>query len=596
MFDTSPENLKIEIQAAVTARDKYLSVLENLIKQRAGPAYKDWKQGNADEPPDFPENHIHEYLSLTVPRLVFDNPRVAVSSRKRGSPGVVAEAVKAAINDWVDRTRFYKILEELANDFLLMWSASKVSQAPQPDTDGADQAPQWPVVERIPQRRFVMDPMCLCPADAAYMGELICRNKADLLKEAENPLNGWDIDEINNLSEGQNDDRRHGGNPNQVQGLNRGDVWYYEIWVRDARIEGGPGPDQGFNGVKYTISPDCDRFLREPRPYYGPSNGPYYFAGVHKVVDSPWPLSPIVATYQQTDELNAQARAISLANRRYKRMVFVDGTNPQLVNKVKGGQHDYVIPVPSGLSKGEIVAVEVGGATDIQLKQLALLADRLNRVSGIQDAQRGDVSGVTATEVSVADQASEARMAHAKRCFTDYVSEILRGVAWFLVHDDRVVLNLGDDFAGMAGMFEPVYFGGPFTEDAGATFDDLELDIEPYSMERTGEAMMQRNALQAFEIVKSAIPIMPTAPFAKWKKLFTDLGNATNNPTLGEAFDWDMLAMLTGLPPQGPTPMPGMGRQIGLPTLPPGGGMQQPQYDGNTTGQIAAENYQPMGA
>jgi len=603
LFDASPSNLRNEIQAAITARDHYLSVLDNLVKQRAGSAYKDWRAGNADMPPDFPENHIHEYLSLTVPKLVFDNPRVAASSRRQGEPRIVAEALQAALNDWVDRVRLYVTLEDLANDILLMWAAAKVVQSPQPDTDGSYGAPHWPAIIRIPQRRFIIDPLCLCPSEAVYMGELIYRDKEELEEDAADPMSGWDLDAIENLATDSQPIPLRGGNPNNQNSLKRGQVAYYEIWVRNARLEADedaamgmeqmavPGPEQGYNGVIYTIAESGEKYLRAPRPFYGPSRGPYYFAGIHKVVDSPWPLSPIVATYSQQDELNAQARAISLANRRYKRLIFVDGTDPSLVNKVKSGEHDFVIPVKSGLRPGEIVPVEIGGATAIQIQQLGLLMDRLNRVSGITEAQKGQTGDATATEASIADQASETRMAHCKRVFTDYVSELLRGVAWYLLHDDRVVIELGDEFASMTGMMQPVYFGGPYTEDGGTTFDDLVLDIEPYSMERTGEAMMQRNAMQAFQVVSATIPLMPTSPFVDWRKLFTDLGNATNNPSLARAFNWEVLGMMTGIGPPAPQQTPKLEKQSAVPAGGMGG--QKPEILGDVTGQIAEAQYVP---
>jgi len=593
----SPANLKSEIEAAKTARERQLAVFDDLVRQRSGTAYRDWRAKTGDQPPEYPENHIHEFLSITTPKLVFDNPAVSVTSRKRGSPTIVAMALEAALNDWVDRVRLYKTLNLCANDLLMMWSAAKVIQAPQPDTDQSYGAPHWPVVQRIPQRRFIMDPLCLCPEEAKYKGEQIFRNKDDLLEEAKDPMSGWNVQAIQNLATDVAPNRTTRAGDEARNPIKRNEVSYYEIWVPDAVEPGMLGPDAGYHGYIYTIGDGQAEYLREPREFYGPPNGPYYMAGVHIVTDSPWPLSPLVAVYSQMDELNAQARAVSLGNRHYKRIVFCDGTDPALVAQLKSGKHDFVVPLRAGLEKGSVIALEIGGATENQIRMMGILAERLDRVSGIQDAQRGDIPGGTATEVAVADQASETRMAHCKRVFSDHVTEILRGVAWYLCHDDRVVVPMGDDFANQNSMIDPVFFGGPYAEDGGASFDDLELEIQAYSMERTGEAMMQRNAMQMFQLVTTSLPIVAQFPMgADWKLLFDNLGHAMNCPDLGKVVNVDALTEIAGMPAvNGPHPNPKMGRQLGAPTLPPGGpgAKDSMPYVGNLTGQAA--NPAPQG-
>ena len=70
MLDVTPENLYDEIQSAEAFRDEHLEYFDDLVEQFIGPAYR----GSTGTDNYLPENHVYEYLSLTVPRLIYDNP------------------------------------------------------------------------------------------------------------------------------------------------------------------------------------------------------------------------------------------------------------------------------------------------------------------------------------------------------------------------------------------------------------------------------------------------------------------------------------------------------------------------------------------
>ena len=80
MLKTTPTGLIEEIQAACKARDEHLEQYEAMLARYHGPYYK-----QADQPDDYsPENSYYQYISVMVPRLVYDNPRVRVQSRRGG--------------------------------------------------------------------------------------------------------------------------------------------------------------------------------------------------------------------------------------------------------------------------------------------------------------------------------------------------------------------------------------------------------------------------------------------------------------------------------------------------------------------------------
>jgi hypothetical protein len=129
----------------------------------------------------------------------------------------------------------------------------------------------------------------------------------------------------------------------------------------------------------------------------------------------------------------------------YKRVVFVDETDKKLMQNVKNAKDLYVVPV-QGLKEGQrqVVQAEFGGSSPQQWEMIAQKRERLDRNSGIFDAQRGMVAGRgTATEVAVADESSSARMAFIEHQFQDATARVLSSVAWYLYHDDRVDFPLG---------------------------------------------------------------------------------------------------------------------------------------------------------
>ena len=87
-------------------------------------------------------------------------------------------------------------------------------------------------------------------------------------------------------------------------------------------------------------------------------------------------------------------------------------------------------------------------------------------------------------------------------------------------------------------MAQPVFQGGATP---GASFGDLELEIDPYSMERTNEGIEHQRALQAFELVTTAAPAMAQTPWINWKMLFDRIGDARNDADFGEIVDANML-------------------------------------------------------
>jgi hypothetical protein len=259
--------------------------------------------------------------------------------------------------------------------------------------------------------------------------------------------------------------------------------------------------------------------------------------GVYTVPDDPYPLSPLVAIQSQIDDLNMHLSSVRMSAAAYKRLVLVDSRNHKLAQDIKDKPHDFIV-LSESLDKDKVINLEIGGITQQQVQYSAMAQDRLDRVSGIHDAMRGNISGdATATEVAVAESSASMRMAHLKRQFQESVDNLGRSVAWYMWHDDRVVIPLGKE--GVITLLEsnPVFTGGV----GMPGWEDLEVSVDSYSMERVSEVMVQRRAMELLQITSNVAQGMVSMPHVKWKEILSIVGDALNVPNLSEMIDYGML-------------------------------------------------------
>tara|TARA_R110000751_G_scaffold162734_3_gene269191 strand:- start:253 stop:1647 length:1395 start_codon:yes stop_codon:yes gene_type:complete len=375
------------------------------------------------------------------------------------------------------------------------------------------------------------------------MGHCWARDKADLITEAkDDPDMGWNLAAIEAVSANSGLDKIR----KDINGPDRNEIVAYEIWVPEAFEDEDSTEEDGFHGTIYTIAvgmevegKDQPQFIRDPRPYWGPRWGPYTFFGAYDVPDEAVPLSPITAVESQVDDLNDHVRAASTSAAAYKKIVLVDSTANDLPTKIKDSEGHFVIPV-NGLEKDRVIEVELGGITQTQVGYIQMARERLDRNSGIHEAQRGVTQGGTATEVAVAERSSESRMGFIVSKFQAAVTRLLSTVAWYMYHDEEVVFPMGAEAAAEYGIEEPWFLGGTHKEGSGATYDDLELEIEPYSMARTSEALQQQRAMQVLTVITQVAPMIPQIPWVDWGAVLKSVGESMKVPDLVEMVDIDL--------------------------------------------------------
>lgn len=609
----TPTAIYTEIEAAEEFRKEFSSSKPKMVRAYAGPFFfTDSDSANKDNP----ENFHYEYCSYMLPRLVYNNPRVQVKSRRVGAQRVVGEAIRHGLNRWCVDTDFRTTLVRGAVDYLFIHTVLLTTQEEDVRSlhesykqQFGNKVPYLPRVTHIETEDFVFDPLGRTASDWRWAGHRFVRDKDDLLEEAKDEGSGWNrevLDELQELRDGKKQDDE----PDRVSAPNRNEIVLYEVWYpehydEDKYDSAEEAAEDGFHGMIFTLAKgQCGpmsavgkkKWVREPRPYYGPRWGPYSYIGAYPVPGESRKLSPLTAVEPLVRNLNQHARAVRDGAATYKRFPVVAGDDPKIAQSIKSAQHGHVLAV-AGFTRDQVEVIEQGGLTAQQLESMALFKDQLDRNAGLGEAQRGaTTSGATATETAVAANSSALRMDFIAQQWADGVTRTLRTVAWYLYHDDRVIFPLGEEASkdlGAEGAEAIIFEGGDFDTESGATFDDLELDIEPYSMERVDQGLLQRRTMELVGMVPNLVQMMAMAPDGvDWAALLDRIGDAFNAPGFGQLFYPDVIAQRMGAQAEpsgseGPKLASTVGGPAGAPKGPQGasGGTPNPaQPQGAMTG------------
>lgn len=538
---TSISSIRDEIDRAEWFRDQHMQTPKELREWFAGHGYREgW--GYAQ-----PENAVHAYVSMVLPRIIHDNPKVRVTSARPSAQRTVCVAMRAALNRWCRMTRVRGTLERIATDMMLGWGIGLVVNEPRGDHRAWDaDSPRLPRIYRIDPERFFIDPAAQHWEEARFMGHVWIADKEDLLARAELDET-WNKEALEMLgtNNGVDELRQDRDIPE------RRELAIYEIWVPQlhelaAELLDEASDEAMYNGTiwtigKYQSGDDCKcELIRKPLPYYGPARGPYTVFGAFTVPNDPYPLSPVVAARDQIKYANDLATTQQENQKRYKRILVGDAKNPKFLQDVVNAP-DLFVFAEAGLDARSLQPVEVGGSTNQHIQSVEVAKERLDRALGMSDAMRGNIAGsASATEVAVAESASTMRIAHLKRAFQESVDSMMRSVGWYMFHDRNITFPVGGEDAAVLGMDDPVFQGGLSV----GGWEDLQIDVDTYSMERTSEMLAQKRAVEVFQAVTTAAQAMPAMPWVKWRDLMGFLGDAQNVPQMADFIDEEALGQV----------------------------------------------------
>ena len=551
MLDLRTENLQAEIEASIKFRDSKLDGFQRDIERYVGP------ESNGSGEYD-PENYIYQYLAVMVPRLVFNNPRVRTSTRRTDEQArVEALAIQTGLNRWIKDVNLVQPLQELAVQMLMRWGVAMVSveptsgplqtipsERPEGEDEEAslqetDDVPHMPAVDVLDPRRVGADPRAMTLRECRYVFHEWSKDKDDLAEQAENAPEGagWNVAAIRDLQTGEDPNSKL----KRPQVPDRKQVHGVELWTPET-MEGDdlPGPDEGFHGQIITLAWGRNGMVEiRRRPFFGPRTGPYHFFGVYYVPGCVWPLSPTVANAGQAEWVNRIAKANLRAMERRKKLFLFNKRRHRDAQALKDAVDGDFVGMDS-LESGGFTETEVGGASNAANDELEMERARLDRSLGLSDATRGVVTGdATATENALADEAAKSRFGFIEQRFTEAANRLIKHAAHLLWHDSRIVIQLSDQDRmelERKGVPPPNAVQGGRDEESKARFEDLEVEIELYSMRRTDEAAQAARLGQTYQIVTQSIPLVGQFPSFPWSEMFSAMGDATNTPELGRMF------------------------------------------------------------
>ncbi len=532
MLDCSPENLLDEVTAAERLRDLHKECANELVKAFVGKSFrKDWRSG-----PATPANHGFEYVSLMLGRLVADNPAATVTARRAGFDELTL-ALEDALNQWIITEDPQSVLTAVVQDSFFFLGVVKVSEEDDEYAEVTEETetPRKPKVEQINYWRYFRDAQSCAGVKCRLEGHVCYRDKDDLMKDPD-----YDAAAIKDLvADADLEKIGEQYKESRYDAPARSQIVFYEIWVPDAEIPEDYDPDM-FHGMIYTMGVVPVKgggkggkqlksgFIRKPRPFFGPRTGPYVLFGSWPVPGSPYSLAPLAATKEQADENNAHAVAISKAALKMKDFYIVNSSQKKVGNIVKDADTGSVHAV-EGFQPGQMEHIVIGGPTAEQVQYKEMTQNNLDRVSGIDDATRGNLDPkVTATATNRAAQGDSIRTGTMVRFTMQSTKKMLANVAWYMYHSQFFTHTLSPEASEKTGA--KMYAGGELDHEqsAGLRYEDLAIDVEPYSMERVDPVMMTQKLTQIIPMALQLAQAQASMPYLNVQPLWDNLARFNN--------------------------------------------------------------------
>lgn len=579
-----PSYWRQEIQACHTALREHLGASYDAMVR----GYTGGRWGNgSDEEDENPENHAFEWISLMQGQACPGTPQVkAISADAIGPLAQQATQLELSVNELLVKSKFRREMLKVFIDHGMRYGAVWVAPQPQMGAWQFADPPNWPQAMRLSLKDFVFDVRALDAESLRWLGRRVRMDKEDVLEAARADKSlGWNLpllEELATVSEAEESSESERPAKRWWGGPDRSQVEFFEIWVPELELEwDGEAKrkfkgrkswrEAGFNGLILTVAlgmgddrpfgagvtMDQDPWIREPRPFFGPPDGPIEFFRAYDVPDEVIPLSNLTAVQSQVEFLNDLTWAMSESARRWKRLVFVTSEDPDLAVKVTETDHDNVLTTNVSDVKKGIQEVEVGGTTDQQIMSTDMAKNRLDRIAGMDDAQRGNVTGQgTATEVYAAAQASMARSGIIISNFREGMVGVIKKMCWYIWNDHTFQMLLGPEAAArvfnvrtgeLKGHGVIKVQGGTMgpdgePENMAPNFDAVSISIHTFHTTEYGTTSPAQQLLEFDQAAMNYLPLTSDPRFlhVDWAKFFADRRRYVNGPDPTAAVDFEL--------------------------------------------------------
>lgn len=443
-----------------------------------------------------PLNMVWRDMSIIVPLLVANNPKVMVRARIFALKPF-AETLRLALNHTIREIDLQKTLRMAVIDSMMYFGVTKTGIAvggPNIEdalgilhdagqlycdtVDGDDYV--WDVAGRVKEEldfegnRYRLPMEYITDASSGFKnyGNLKPKYKdygesdkrpEDIAKET---LRNFEINEI------------------------RPYVEVYDIWL----------PSEN---VMMTIPVDGQgtKVLKEVE-WEGPEGGPYDLLMYHYFPESIVPIPPVYARYDLHEYINTLARKMGRQAAREKTILAYDGVAEQDAKAIGDAEDGERVRVDN---VDRLKEIKFGGINDAAYPFMAWLKQMWSEQAG-----NADLIGGLRPQAETLGQ-EQMLQANATTGLQDMVwqvhnftKSILRKFAWYIWSDPFININVSkrvSEAINLDVIFSP--------ESREGDFLDYNFDIEPYSMQRMSPAMRRQAVM---ELVSGLI--IPLAPMA----------------------------------------------------------------------------------
>jgi hypothetical protein len=498
MLDCSAANLTRELRDAQAYRDKHLVSIMQVVRRMAGSYYQ--KAQSTDGIDSTPENYPFAYRAFVKPQICYQAPTITVEATRSIVDVPTADGLTLATNYWITETDFEDQLDRTVDDAIFGFGVMLTTVEAYGDHGGMGMAmvdgdtqlrPMWPACKRISPRNTLWDPLAESETEARFSGHSYERDLDDLIKQAAVDTT-WDsqaVGQLESLPQDPDDDGK-AAFPRGVgeRAAKRPVIKLHQLYVPEwKKIYTLAEQTQGSEGL-----------IVRTQDYFGPDQGPYSLFGVYSVPDQLIPLSVLVATFEQFLEVQTHAMKAADDAASFKQIAVGRADGGKDGEVVKDAKNGDMVLLKNG--KDGVATVKMGGASPEQLNYLGVTRERYDRVMGFSDAQRGVPNDDTATANSIANSASDLRIAYMRKQITKCTRRVLEKVLWYMYNLDAVRMKImGRDKQGqpMEGMFQGGQWeGGYINTPQGHVWqqpDNPEMDFTAFSLRINVDSMYKQD-------------------------------------------------------------------------------------------------------
>jgi hypothetical protein len=361
-------------------------------------------------------------------------------------------------------------------------------------------------------------------------------------------------------------------------------------------------------------------FLAKPFYRRGSRNPPYKIFGAFVSASKTIPYSSLTATHEQIRLWNDLSAAVNRRMKRYSRQVLYDLKDESTVEAILEAADDDFVGIP-GFETGKAQVIERGGASQQDIAHMQMQQQNVYRGVGLSETLQGNSTNNTATAEGYAAQSGLSRIAHVVAGWEHGLASVAEEQSWHMAYSDDFWIVLDEAakietaMADMqpfieAGMIDAqsaeqlariaaqkeiaIWQGGDFAEDPSLDFGLVQVEIEPWSMERRDLAEQRQDVMTLVPLVAQIGQLVIQQPHIEWREILRMVGQVFRQPDLEKFLRMDIAQQMSqmmlaqGLQDVqlGGSLSPGVQRQGG-----PGGGPA-----GGRSGMMTAKPQRPAAA